>query len=215
MKIFFKEKKSSIFFRFFVANCCFFPQSIFFLFFCRHSDWRFIVKVPATMKEFFLLFMNTTWILWLTRASRCYSLTHWFIPNDSRLSRDGQKMQIEAIRQILGRKFRFSFFCCFIQVKPTKPIMAAKPLMSPITRRELPPFNSFLRHIAGIRRGFATRPPTAPGFRWPPPPNLLGGSRDRTCVSEIKREKASWTSGPVDHWGSGATLIGFSLWASK
>lgn len=72
---------------------------------------------------------------------------------DAEVEKD-KRCRLWLIRGIPGRTFLFSFFCRFIQAKPRKPIMAVKPLMSPITPQALLPFNSFLQHIAGIRSGF-------------------------------------------------------------
>lgn len=102
------------------------------------------------------------------------------------------RCRLWLIREIPGRTFLFSFSCSFIQATPRKPIMAVKPLMSPITPPALLSFNSSFRHIARIRGGFVTlsdyrRPHTAPVFRCPAAPNVqrdFDGLRPLTSILE-------------------------------
>lgn len=62
-----------------------------------------------------------------------------------------------------------------IQPNPRNPIMSEKPLMSSITPRAMPSFNSFLQHVANMSRGAVTPsdyqcPYTAEMFRRPSAP---------------------------------------------
>lgn len=63
-------------------------------------------------------------------------------------------MQIVIDKGDSRKDISFLFFPQVHSSEAQKPIMAVKPLMSPITPQALLPFNSFLQHIAGIRSGF-------------------------------------------------------------
>lgn len=72
-----------------------------------------------------------------------------------------------------------------IQPKPRNPIMAEKPLMSPITLRALLSFNSFLQHIVSISSGSVTSsdyqcPHTAQMFCRP---SVLNSSRAESLMN--------------------------------